>query len=222
MAESLYFKSSDDETLHVTFFPSDTHDGKATPILFIQGAIENGRIFYSESGKGLAPYLATQGFDCYVLDLRGRGKSTPAISKDTKHGQTELILEDIPASLKSISAFYPSETTIRVITHSWGGVLALAALARFPHSIDKISKIVFFGAKRSVSVLTFERAFRISLIWNTLSPILTAFYGYLPAKEWKLGSDQESRMLGSPFWAYRYDHQQERGGDSFSQSGQLA
>lgn len=193
MAESLYFKTRDGETLHVRFFPSKAHDDKAMPILFIHGAIENGRIFYSESGKGLAPYLADQGFDCYVLDLRGRGKSTPTISKATKHGQTELILDDIPTSLNEIFAMYPSETTIRIIAHSWGGVLALAALARFPHFIDKISKIVFFGTKRSVSVLTFERAFRISLIWNTLSPLLTAYYGYLPAREWNLGSDQESK-----------------------------
>lgn len=28
------------------------------PVLMLHGAIENGRIFYSESGKGLAPYLA--------------------------------------------------------------------------------------------------------------------------------------------------------------------
>jgi pimeloyl-ACP methyl ester carboxylesterase len=193
MAESLYFKTNDGENLHVRLFTASHRKHEEMPVLLIHGAIENGRIFYSDSGKGLAPYLASQGFDCYVLDLRGRGKSTPAISKSTKHGQTEIILEDIPTSLDAISARYPNDTTIRIVAHSWGGVLTLATLARFPDYIQKVSRIVFFGTKRSVQVLTADRLLRISFAWNTLSPILTALYGYLPAREWRLGSDQESK-----------------------------
>ena len=47
-----------------------------TPVLMLHvGTIENGKIFYTESGKGLACYLAEQGFDVFVADFRGKGKS---------------------------------------------------------------------------------------------------------------------------------------------------
>ena len=67
------------------------------PILMVHGAIENGRIFYTESGKGLACFLARHGYQVYVADLRGRGLSTPAIAELAEHGQHELITEDLPA-----------------------------------------------------------------------------------------------------------------------------
>ena len=55
----------------------------------VHGMVEDGRIFYHKSGKGLACYLAKQGYDVYVVDLRGIGQSTPKISADSDHGQTE-------------------------------------------------------------------------------------------------------------------------------------
>ncbi|HEY9044239.1 MAG TPA: alpha/beta hydrolase, partial [Rheinheimera sp.] len=47
------------------------------PVLMLHGAIENGRIFYSHSGKGLGCYLADNGFMVYCADFAGRGLSKP-------------------------------------------------------------------------------------------------------------------------------------------------
>ena len=46
-------------------------------VLMIHGAVENGRIFYSNSGKGLAPFLCNSDSDVFVIDLPGRGESQP-------------------------------------------------------------------------------------------------------------------------------------------------
>jgi pimeloyl-ACP methyl ester carboxylesterase len=69
------------------------HRGDGGPVL-LHGAIENGRIFYSRSGRGLAPFLAREGFDAFVADLRGRGDSQPPIGPRSSHGQTESIVEE--------------------------------------------------------------------------------------------------------------------------------
>jgi len=45
-----------DYNLNLTHFEPDNKKSKC-PIVMIHGAIENGKIFYSESGKGLAPFL---------------------------------------------------------------------------------------------------------------------------------------------------------------------
>jgi pimeloyl-ACP methyl ester carboxylesterase len=46
-----------------------------TPIFFIHGYFEDGRIFFTKKGKGLASYLAENGFDVFVCDLLGKGES---------------------------------------------------------------------------------------------------------------------------------------------------
>ena len=82
-AESLYVKVDGGPQLHLRHFPGPGH-----PVFLVHGAIENGRIFYSDNGKGFAPYLQKQGFDVYVLDLRGRGKSLPTLRKGAEQAGT--------------------------------------------------------------------------------------------------------------------------------------
>ena len=58
---------------------------KGIPVLMIHGIVEDGRIFYHNSGKGLGSFLAKHGYDVYVADLRGIGKSTPKIHRNSEH-----------------------------------------------------------------------------------------------------------------------------------------
>ena len=76
MQQESIFIANDGQQLHLRHIW--TKPG-GVPIFMLHGLIENGLIFYTEKGKGLACYLAEQGFDVYVADLRGRGKSTPMI-----------------------------------------------------------------------------------------------------------------------------------------------
>jgi len=162
-----------------------------TPILMIHGAIENGRIFYTEKGKGLACYLARQGFDVYVADLRGRGNSKPSIDKGADYGQTEAITQDLPAFVRYVSA--QTGQKMHLVAHSWGGVLLASCLARFAELRPKILSKVCFGTKRSVSVRNVERLFKVDLIWNRLAIRLARKHGYLDAKKWRFGADSETQ-----------------------------
>ena len=64
-----------DHQLHIRHIYCEGGE-QGQPVLMVHGAIENGRIFYNEKGKGFGCYLAQQGFDVYVIDLRGRGHYT--------------------------------------------------------------------------------------------------------------------------------------------------
>jgi pimeloyl-ACP methyl ester carboxylesterase len=192
--QDLYFPTIDFEKLHVRHYEG-VGEGTRTPVLLVHGAVENGRIFYSDSGKGLAPFLAQNGYDTYVLDFRGRGLSTPRITRRSLHGQTELITEDLPTVIKAIKARSPSGARAPIwIGHSWGGVLLLSMLARFPEYLPDVSRMVFFGTKRAVRVQNFEKWFKIDFGWKFLASLLTRIYGYLPGREWKMGSDQETLL----------------------------
>lgn len=162
------------------------------PVIFmLHGAIENGRIFYSESGKGLAPYLARNGFDVYVADLRGRGRSRPPIGRGAAFGQTEAITEDIPAFVEAIIG-RRGPVPQQWLAHSWGGVLLSSFLARFPAYIDLVSSLVYFGSKRTIRARNAHVLLKVKLVWEWLCPLSCLLCGYLPARQLGIGSDSET------------------------------
>ena len=156
----------------------------------LHGAVENGRIFYTENNKGFACFLARQGFDVYVADLRGRGKSRPAIHADASYGQFEAITRDIPLFMDFIHS--KTHKPMHLVCHSWGGVLLASCLSRFPERLSQVCSNVCFGTKRSVAITNLEKFIKVKLFWNAFAVKIARRKGYFDAKKYKLGSDNET------------------------------
>lgn len=182
---SLYIPLGENEALHLKRIYSNEN---GTPIFLLHGSIENGKIFYSNSLKGLGPYLAEQGFDVFVGDMQGRGKSYPSINKKSKYGQTDVIKTDIPKFLEKIKEI-KGDVGVHTMAHSWGGVLMLAYLSRFE---SNVKSLVLFGAKRQITVRNKEY-FKLIFNWYFTGKLLMPFHGFLPAKKLKVGSDDEPK-----------------------------
>lgn len=187
--QSLTCPTNNGEQLHIMNINKAPLQG--VPVLMIHGMVEDGRIFYHKSGKGLGSYLADHGFNVFVADRRGVGGSTPKITKESTHGQTETIVEDIPKLIEFVLKETGSKR-LALVAHSWGGVNLNAALARRPDLIEKVIASVYFATKRTVRVKNLERYFKISLIWNRMSQSLAKRKGYLPAIKYRLGSENET------------------------------
>lgn len=183
-----YFIPLKNQSLHLKRFYKDKN---GIPVFMLHGSMENGKIFYSKSLKGLAPYLAEQGYDVFVADLSGRGLSTPSIkevrSKNSRN-QTDSILEEIPAFYSYITGL-KGNMKQHWIAHSWGGVLMLSYIARF--GSEGISTLSLFGTKRRISVNHIEKIIKVDVLWNVMGRIIGKIYGYFPSKELKIGSDNE-------------------------------
>lgn len=177
-------------------------EGAGDAVLMLHGIMANGKVFYSSSGKGLAHYLARAGYDVFVADLRGHGASTPAISRRSLSGQTETICEDIPA-LQAAVRKLKGETPIHWVAHSWGGVLMSSCLLRFPELIPQVKSCVYFAAKRSVHVKNWHKRLKVDLVWNHTARALVRVFGYLPARQFGLGQDNESAKSHAQcnYWA---------------------
>lgn len=186
--ESHYVQVSGEDTLHLRRIYEDS---LGTPIFMLHGAIENGRIFYSLGGKGLAPYLASCGFDVYVADLRGRGGSRPVIGRFSRYGQTEAISEDIPALINYIIQIR-GNVSQHWVAHSWGGVLLSSHLARYPEHCSLVQSLVYFGSKRCVRVKNLHRFLQVDFVWKWFCIWIVAVVGYLPAMQFGIGSDNET------------------------------
>ena len=184
--QSLYIQGEDYQ-LHLRHISKNS---AGTPVLMIHGAIENGFIFYTEKGKGLACYLAEQGFDVYVADLRGRGKSTPIINANSDFGQFEAISQDIPMLLDFVAK--KTNKAMHVVSHSWGGVLMASCLARYPERLPQVLTKSCFGTKRSVTVKSVEKFLKVNLFWNNFAIKLAKKNGFLDAKRYGVGSDNET------------------------------
>ncbi|WP_374347615.1 alpha/beta fold hydrolase [Chitinimonas sp.] len=171
-----------------------TAHGSGPALLLLHGAVANARTFYSESGRGLGPWLAARGFDVFALDLRGRGRSTPAIARGARHGQYEAINEDIPAAIAYIEQLRGKDVPLGLMAHSWGGVLLTAMLARHPALARRVSACVYFGSKRSIQVKNWPKRIEIDLFWLRLASLCAGVAGYLPARGLGIGADSETRL----------------------------
>lgn len=178
--------------LHLREIMPSEPNSLQSPILMLHGAISNGRVFYSESNKGLACYLASKGFVVYVMDLEGRGKSAPKLSRSSHLGQGEVIREQLPLVQQYILAQHPKVTQVHWCAHSWGGVLMASALVRYGYFQRNVASFVTFGSKRKVQINSFKKWLIIKMGWSLLAPQVAWIQGYLPADKWRLGMDNES------------------------------
>lgn len=189
MQQESIFIQDDEHQLHLR------HIWKSrggVPVFMLHGSIENGLIFYTEKGKGLACFLAEQGFDVYVGDLRGRGQSKPSIDANSSFGQYEAITRDIPLFLEKVQNLNPQK--IHLIAHSWGGVLLSSFLVRYPQWLDNVLSKTCFGTKRVVTAKTIEAFVKLKVLWRYLAPVLVKQKGYLDAKKFGIGSDNETKQ----------------------------
>lgn len=191
--KSLYVSLACGSKLHLMNIQKETAGSapNGIPILMIHGMVEDGRIFYHRSGKGLGSYLAKQGYQVYAADLRGLGKSTPSIHSKSQHGQTETICQDIPALIDFVLK-HSGHKQLHLVAHSWGGVYINSTLMRFPELIPKVISGVYFGSKRRVRVKNLDRLIKIDVVWNRLGRIASRRTGYLPGIKLKMGSENET------------------------------
>ncbi len=161
------------------------------PVVFmLHGTVENGRIFYSKNGKGLAPFLAKHGFDVFVADLRGRGESTPQINRHSKYGLSESISEEIPAFIKEIKKIR-GNVPLHFVSHSWGGILLLCYLSRYAQQL-KISSMVFFGTKRRITIGGIKKFWTVNVVYNLVFRIIIAIRGFADLKRFFAGKENET------------------------------
>ncbi len=89
-------------------------------VLLLHGLSAN-RFAFHWPDRSIAAYLAAEGFDCYVGELRGAGESVPNLPSWNFHDYLE---QDVPALLERISEA-SSHARVHFIGHSMGGILAM-------------------------------------------------------------------------------------------------
>jgi predicted alpha/beta hydrolase len=96
----------------------------AAPVLLVHGTFSNRHFFLGARDRGLARYLADRGFDAWVAELRGHGRSGAA-GRRARWQFEDWIRRDAPALVTRV-ADETGHDRVTWLGHSAGGVIGIA------------------------------------------------------------------------------------------------
>ncbi len=157
--------------------------GQYPPVILTHGTFSNAGICME-----LAAFLNSAGFDCWIYEWRGHGRS--------EYGQMYPDAEafahhDVPAVIERVLAETMTKRCIWV-AHSGGGFLPLMYMARNPHLQHQIEAIVAMGSQTTGAGGTW-----FGRLVTILVPVLIQLWGRVPGPLFGLGPEDEvSGFLG--------------------------
>ena len=121
-------------------------DVRGVPVILLHGSFSNRRFWYSPKGIGLGAYLAREGFDVWIPEMRGHGLS--ARNEGYRHNRVaDYARYDLPA----IAAFVAEQAgqIPHWMGHSLGGTTLAAALGGHYLDAGQVASAVLFGSQVS-------------------------------------------------------------------------
>ena len=132
-AESLWTETTDGRKIHIFFIRGDEKKKRKFPVVLCHGIGAQGKFWYYDRENSLAYYLAENGFDIFVPDLRGVGKTD---------GEFDFLFEDyikdVSAVLKKVMLL-EGVSKVHWIGHSMGGMVIYLTASRKPELMKHIA-----------------------------------------------------------------------------------
>lgn len=200
----------DGQQLHVTHLRAQRGPLLA-PLLMLPGYLSDARVFGDET-RGLAQYLARCGYDVYVPDPHGHGRSWPHTGRASCHDFHALINQDLPALAARIATLRPGAPQVW-ISHGWGAVWMAACYARHHADLPAIAGFVHLAPQRRVLARSWRQRWYYHGLLRGLARFGAALLGYLPASRWGMGVADASwgalrdylAWSAAPAWCDRRD-----------------
>lgn len=152
---------NDRDQLHVRRFGGGTRN---TTVVLLHGLFGDGSLFFRD-GEALVPLLVRAGFDVWVPDLRGRGRSwpalTPELAAEIDYGFHAAVTEDLATVFGLLREGAPDKP-VYLVGHGVGGLLWLSFLARWPIVREMVRGVVLLGAATAVE----RRNWRAAFAWQ--------------------------------------------------------
>lgn len=131
--------TGDGWTIQLLHYPA--REGRAHPVLFVHGMGANHHNFDLNERHSLARFAAAKGYDSWVVELRGRGRS-----RSNGGGKPDWNFEDfLHRDLRAVMACIRGTTSrpVHWVGHSMGGILGYAYVECYGR--DDVSSLVLFG-----------------------------------------------------------------------------
>ena len=150
------------------------------PVLLTHGTFSNGSIC-----SRLAAYLSAEGYDAWVLELRGRGAS-----RDIARPTFEAFgLLDVPAAIEAVRAC-TGQRRLFLVGHSGGGLAFLMHLARRPAERASVRGLVMLASQATEACATLSGQLMVGFGW-----VAESVLGYSPGRALRLGPENEPKGI---------------------------
>lgn len=167
--EDVYFKTPDGVTLHGWFVKA--HNGVDGTILVLHGNAEN-----ISTHVNSVLWLVDEGFNVFIFDYRGYGRSQGSPTIEGVHVDAEAALETLLA-MPGVD-----KNRIIVLGQSVGGAIAVYTVANSPYK-KYVKALVIDSAFSSYRLIAREKLGRFFLTWPFQYPLSLLFNDdYSPIK----------------------------------------
>jgi pimeloyl-ACP methyl ester carboxylesterase len=165
------------------------------PVVLVHGTFCQRSFWVSDKGLGLGPYLRERGYDVWIPEVRGHGRS-PRDRRFRTWSAEDQMRFDLPA----VQRLVQGECGERAhwVGHSWGGVAILGAIGGDWLAEDLIQSTVVLGANITEGDDWLKRSLPRTAAWMVLT--LT---GRVPAALFRLGPEPESRAYMLDFFRWK-------------------
>ncbi len=164
------FRSSDGVELDGWFF--DAGPGARGTILVLHGNAQN----LSTHVNGVL-WLVKEGFNLFIFDYRGYGRSEGMPDIPGVHRDAEAALETVLA-MPQVSG-----KKIVILGQSLGGAIAVYTTATYPHQ-DRIAALVVESAFADYRLIVRDKAAEHCLTWPFQYPVSMFFDDYYSPERW--------------------------------------
>ncbi len=141
MDQEIQFTTADDLTLAMTSLPSRLEGGAHGSVVLMHGMAVN-RNLLDFPGHSVARYLRDEGYDVFVPELRGNGRSE--MPEDGWDFADHLDF-DMPAIIQTVKKHSEPDKPIHWVGHSMGGLMLMAYAIDHPRNCE-LSRSVVIGA----------------------------------------------------------------------------
>ncbi|MCP4441429.1 MAG: alpha/beta fold hydrolase [Aureispira sp.] len=180
MSTTIYIPTDDCLQLESSLYSNNRQTSLPKGIILLNAGTCIKRQFYHTFCEELTAF----GYDVLSYDYRGVGGSRPDRLKKYKASIVDWGQLDIKAVIDWATKHYPSKKRY-LIAHSMGG--QVMGLAPNLNQLDKIVTVASsYGNWRNY---TGSFKYKTALLWYTLIPIMTKFYGYMPAQKFGMGEN---------------------------------
>jgi pimeloyl-ACP methyl ester carboxylesterase len=171
-ADEIYAVSTPDNWKLRIFRHKPKH-GAGEPVLLVPGISANHYEFEFPRGASMVDTLTQAGYDCWILDPRGRRSSTPPFGKhNTPVTFDDHLIHDLPAAVDFVRAATRYEN-VHYIGHSLGGMLLYAYDAAYGR--DNIASAVTIGSPLGFEHVTYRSPRGLFLVMKAARPVVEFF-----------------------------------------------
>jgi pimeloyl-ACP methyl ester carboxylesterase len=137
------------------------YPGKGPPVLFVHGMGANRYNFDLNPRQSLARTAAAAGWDCWVVELRGRGRSQAPEGKADWNFE-DFLHRDLTSAVRRVQEI--TGKPVHWVGHSMGGMLGVAFVECYGDAA--VRSLTLFGTP-----LAFERDQWMLRLWGTLAQV---------------------------------------------------